>query len=138
GVYEIGRNFRNEGMDRSHNPEFTCMELYVQYKDYNWMMGFTEQIIQYDLFSAKVKIKDADKPVLFINQEIRRIQISLKNRRGKLIVMFFQLLPVLAPSAKNPLCLFMEFLRKLVHFFLPSKGIFHHLIHLITGTKRAE
>ena len=39
GVYEIGRNFRNEGMDRSHNPEFTCMELYVQYKDYNWMMA---------------------------------------------------------------------------------------------------
>ena len=38
GVYEIGRNFRNEGMDRTHNPEFTCMELYVQYKDYNWMM----------------------------------------------------------------------------------------------------
>lgn len=38
GVYEIGKNFRNEGMDRFHNPEFTCMELYVQYKDYNWMM----------------------------------------------------------------------------------------------------
>ncbi len=46
GVYEIGRNFRNEGMDRSHNPEFTCMELYVQYKDYNWMMGFTEQLLE--------------------------------------------------------------------------------------------
>ena len=39
GVYEIGKNFRNEGMDRNHNPEFTCMELYVQYKDYNWMMA---------------------------------------------------------------------------------------------------
>ncbi len=46
GVYEIGRNFRNEGMDRSHNPEFTCMELYVSYKDYNWMMSFTEQLIE--------------------------------------------------------------------------------------------
>jgi len=46
GVYEIGRNFRNEGMDRSHNPEFTCMELYVQYKDYNWMMNFTEQLLE--------------------------------------------------------------------------------------------
>ena len=46
GVYEIGRNFRNEGMDRSHNPEFTCMELYVQYKDYNWMMSFTEQLLE--------------------------------------------------------------------------------------------
>ena len=46
GVYEIGKNFRNEGMDRTHNPEFTCMELYVQYKDYNWMMGFTEQLLE--------------------------------------------------------------------------------------------
>ena len=46
GVYEIGKNFRNEGMDRNHNPEFTCMELYVQYKDYNWMMDFTEQLLE--------------------------------------------------------------------------------------------
>ena len=46
GVYEIGRNFRNEGMDRSHNPEFTCMELYVSYKDYNWMMSFTEKLLE--------------------------------------------------------------------------------------------
>ena len=46
GVYEIGKNFRNEGMDRSHNPEFTCMELYVQYKDYNWMMSFTEKMLE--------------------------------------------------------------------------------------------
>ena len=46
GVYEIGKNFRNEGMDRNHNPEFTCMELYVQYKDDNWMMNFTEQLLE--------------------------------------------------------------------------------------------
>ena len=46
GVYEIGKNFRNEGMDRTHNPEFTCMELYVQYKDYNWMMEFTEKMLE--------------------------------------------------------------------------------------------
>ena len=46
GVYEIGKNFRNEGMDRNHNPEFTCMELYVQYKDYNWMMAFTEKLLE--------------------------------------------------------------------------------------------
>ena len=46
GVYEIGKNFRNEGMDRTHNPEFTCMELYVQYKDYNWMMSFTENLLE--------------------------------------------------------------------------------------------
>ena len=46
GVYEIGKNFRNEGMDRTHNPEFTCVELYVQYKDYNWMMSFTEKLLE--------------------------------------------------------------------------------------------
>ncbi|MDE6809717.1 MAG: lysine--tRNA ligase [Muribaculaceae bacterium] len=46
GVYEIGKNFRNEGMDRTHNPEFTCMEIYVAYKDYNWMMKFTENMLE--------------------------------------------------------------------------------------------
>ncbi|GHT04803.1 lysine--tRNA ligase [Bacteroidia bacterium] len=46
GVYEFSRNFRNEGMDRTHNPEFTVMEIYVAYKDYNWMMTFTEQMIE--------------------------------------------------------------------------------------------
>ena len=46
GVYEIGKNFRNEGMDRTHNPEFTCMEIYVAYKDYNWMMEFTEKLVE--------------------------------------------------------------------------------------------
>ncbi|MBO7180002.1 MAG: lysine--tRNA ligase, partial [Bacteroidales bacterium] len=46
GVYEFSRNFRNEGMDRTHNPEFTCMEIYVAYKDYNWMMDFTEEMIE--------------------------------------------------------------------------------------------
>ena len=46
GVFEFSRNFRNEGMDRTHNPEFTCMELYVQYKDYNWMMSFTEKLLE--------------------------------------------------------------------------------------------
>ena len=46
GVYEFSKNFRNEGMDRTHNPEFTCMEIYVAYKDYNWMMNFTEQMLE--------------------------------------------------------------------------------------------
>ncbi|MBO5819076.1 MAG: lysine--tRNA ligase [Bacteroidales bacterium] len=46
GVYEFSRNFRNEGMDRTHNPEFTCMEIYVSYKDYEWMMQFTEQMLE--------------------------------------------------------------------------------------------
>ncbi len=46
GVYEFSKNFRNEGMDRTHNPEFTCMEIYVAYKDYNWMMDFTERMLE--------------------------------------------------------------------------------------------
>ncbi|NLE32834.1 MAG: lysine--tRNA ligase [Bacteroidales bacterium] len=46
GVYEFSKNFRNEGMDRTHNPEFTAMEIYVSYKDYNWMMAFTEQLLE--------------------------------------------------------------------------------------------
>lgn len=46
GVYEFSKNFRNEGMDRTHNPEFTCMEIYVAYKDYNWMMEFTEKMLE--------------------------------------------------------------------------------------------
>lgn len=46
GVYEFSKNFRNEGMDRTHNPEFTCMEIYVAYKDYNWMMDFTEKMLE--------------------------------------------------------------------------------------------
>ena len=46
GVYEFSKNFRNEGMDRTHNPEFTCMEIYVSYKDYNWMMRFTEKMLE--------------------------------------------------------------------------------------------
>ena len=53
GVYEIGKNFRNEGMDRTHNPEFTCMEIYVAYKDYNWMMEFTEKMIEKNLSGCK-------------------------------------------------------------------------------------
>ncbi|MEX1002331.1 MAG: lysine--tRNA ligase [Crocinitomicaceae bacterium] len=47
GVYEFSKNFRNEGMDRTHNPEFTAMEIYVAYKDYNWMMNFTEQLLEH-------------------------------------------------------------------------------------------
>jgi len=47
GVYEFSKNFRNEGMDRTHNPEFTAMEIYVAYKDYNWMMNFTERLLEH-------------------------------------------------------------------------------------------
>ena len=52
GVYEFSKNFRNEGMDRTHNPEFTCMEIYVSYKDYNWMMDFTEQMLEHVAMAA--------------------------------------------------------------------------------------
>lgn len=55
GVYEIGKNFRNEGMDRTHNPEFTCMEVYVAYKDYNWMMEMTEQLLEYTALQVNGK-----------------------------------------------------------------------------------
>lgn len=67
GVYEIGRNFRNEGMDRSHNPEFTCMELYVQYKDYNWMMSFTEQLLEKIAIAVNgtTKVKLGDREIDF-------------------------------------------------------------------------
>src|SRR5258705_10177124 len=47
GVYEFSKNFRNEGMDRTHNPEFTAMEIYVAYKDYNWMMNFAEDLLEH-------------------------------------------------------------------------------------------
>jgi lysyl-tRNA synthetase class 2 len=52
GVYEFSKNFRNEGMDRTHNPEFTAMEIYVSYKDYNWMMDFTEQLLEHCAMSV--------------------------------------------------------------------------------------
>ena len=62
GVYEFGKIFRNEGMDRTHNPEFTCMEIYVSYKDYNWMMDFTEKMLEkvcYDVNGThEVKVGD--------------------------------------------------------------------------------
>ena len=64
GVYEFSRNFRNEGMDRTHNPEFTVMEIYVSYKDYKWMMEFTEQMLEHVamkvLGTTKAKVGDTE------------------------------------------------------------------------------
>lgn len=57
GVYEFSKNFRNEGMDRTHNPEFTAMEIYVAYKDYNWMMNFTEQLLEHCAVQVNGKTK---------------------------------------------------------------------------------
>lgn len=85
GVYEIGRNFRNEGMDRSHNPEFTCMELYVSYKDYNWMMHFTEQLLERICIavngSTKVKVGDSE---IDFKAPYRRLPIldAIKEKTG--------------------------------------------------------
>lgn len=67
GVYEFSRNFRNEGMDRTHNPEFTAMEIYVAYKDYNWMMNFTEQMLEricMDVLGT-TEVKFGDKEISF-------------------------------------------------------------------------
>jgi len=76
GVYEIGKNFRNEGMDRNHNPEFTCMELYVQYKDYNWMMSFTEQLLETICIAVNGKPeREIDGQVVSFKAPYRRLPI---------------------------------------------------------------
>ncbi|WP_455102525.1 lysine--tRNA ligase [Prevotella nigrescens] len=85
GVYEIGKNFRNEGMDRFHNPEFTCMELYVQYKDYNWMMSFTEKLIEKICteVNGKPEIQVGDNLISF-KAPFRRLPIldAIKEKTG--------------------------------------------------------
>jgi lysyl-tRNA synthetase class 2 len=85
GVYEFSRNFRNEGMDRTHNPEFTCMEIYVAYKDYRWMMRFTEQLLERIcmdvLGGTKVKIGDTE---IDFKPPYRRVSIldAIKENTG--------------------------------------------------------
>ena len=85
GVYEIGKNFRNEGMDRFHIPEFTCMELYVQYKDYNWMMSFTEQLLETICVAVngKPEVQMGDKTISF-KAPFRRLPIldAIKEKTG--------------------------------------------------------
>ncbi len=85
GVYEIGKNFRNEGMDRNHNPEFTCMELYVQYKDYNWMMSFTEQLLETICIAVNGKPEtEIDGQVISFKAPYRRMPIleAIKEKTG--------------------------------------------------------
>ena len=67
GVYEFSKNFRNEGMDRTHNPEFTVMEIYVAYKDYYWMMDFTERTIEHCAIAVNgtTKAKFGDQEIDF-------------------------------------------------------------------------
>lgn len=85
GVYEFSRNFRNEGMDRTHNPEFTVMEIYVAYKDYHWMMDFTEEMIEkvaLDLH-GKTALQVGDKTIDF-KRPYKRISMldSIKEHTG--------------------------------------------------------
>ena len=86
GVYEIGKNFRNEGMDKFHNPEFTCMELYVQYKDYNWMMSFTEQLLETickAVNNGSTEVKNGEHTISF-KAPFRRLPIleAIKEKTG--------------------------------------------------------
>jgi lysyl-tRNA synthetase class 2 len=85
GVYEIGKNFRNEGMDKNHNPEFTCMELYVQYKDYNWMMSFTEQLLEKICIAVNGKSETViDGKTISFKAPYRRLPIleAIKEKTG--------------------------------------------------------
>ena len=85
GVYEIGKNFRNEGMDRNHNPEFTCMELYVQYKDYNWMMAFTEKLLETIRIAVNGKPeREIDGNIISFKAPYRRLPIldAIKEKTG--------------------------------------------------------
>ena len=85
GVYEIGKNFRNEGMDRNHNPEFTCMELYVQYKDYNWMMSFTEKLLETVCIAVNGKPeREIDGNIISFKAPYRRLPIldAIKEKTG--------------------------------------------------------
>lgn len=86
GVYEIGKNFRNEGMDKYHNPEFTCMELYVQYKDYNWMMTFTEELLETickAVNNGSTEVKNGENMISF-KAPFRRLPIldAIKEKTG--------------------------------------------------------
>ena len=85
GVYEIGKNFRNEGMDRNHNPEFTCMELYVQYKDYNWMMSFTEKLLEAVCIAVNgTTEREIDGEIISFKAPYRRLPIldAIKEKTG--------------------------------------------------------
>ncbi|MCR5819452.1 MAG: lysine--tRNA ligase [Bacteroidaceae bacterium] len=85
GVYEMGKNFRNEGMDKTHNPEFTCMELYVSYKDYNWMMSFTEKMLEEICIAVNGKPEvEIDGTVVSFKAPYRRLPIldAIKEKTG--------------------------------------------------------
>ncbi len=85
GVYEIGKNFRNEGMDKTHNPEFTCMELYVSYKDLLWGMGFTERMLEQICTAVNGKPEvEIDGQIISFKAPYRRLPIleAIKEKTG--------------------------------------------------------
>ncbi|MCQ2257700.1 MAG: lysine--tRNA ligase [Bacteroidaceae bacterium] len=85
GVYEIGKNFRNEGMDKTHNPEFTCMELYISYKDLNWGMDFTEKMLEEICTAVNGKPEvEIDGKVVSFKAPFRRLPIldAIKEKTG--------------------------------------------------------
>ena len=85
GVYEMGKNFRNEGMDKTHNPEFTCMELYVSYKDLNWGMSFTERMLEEICTAVNGKPEvEIDGQVISFKAPFRRLPIleAIKEQTG--------------------------------------------------------
>ena len=85
GVYEMGKNLRNEGMDKTHNPEFTCMELYVSYKDLNWGMGFTEKMLEEICTAVNGKPEvEIDGKVISFKAPFRRLPIldAIKEKTG--------------------------------------------------------
>ncbi len=85
GVYEMGKNFRNEGMDKTHNPEFTCMELYVSYKDLNWGMDFTEKMLETICIAVNGKPEvEIDGKVISFKAPFRRLPIldAIKEKTG--------------------------------------------------------
>lgn len=85
GVYEMGKNFRNEGMDKTHNPEFTCMELYVSYKDLNWGMSFTEKMLEEICTAVNGKPEvEIDGKVISFKAPFRRLPIldAIKEKTG--------------------------------------------------------
>ncbi len=85
GVYEIGKNFRNEGMDRNHNPEFTCLEFYIAYKDYNWMMSFTEKLLETVCIAVNGKPeREIDGNIVSFKAPYRRLPIleAIKEKTG--------------------------------------------------------
>jgi len=85
GVYEFSKNFRNEGMDRTHNPEFTCMEIYIAYKDYKWMMSFTEQMLEKVSLAVNGSVKTTvDGQEISFKSPFKRISMidSIKEHTG--------------------------------------------------------